>query len=811
MTPADHTPASADHTSASAGNASASADRAPDPADRVSVDADRPSAAEGDTTRDHTDTAPLTGKRRIAFVSLVKEGQLPGLETLLRSLALSNPGVCEDFVVLHPGLPTEALKPMRRLHPRLVERHGTEHADLLRISGYDTLISLSPGMLVCGDISPLLRLRTGVGAVVRQLTRTAATQPDPEGLLVIHREPTQHRDDRYEAAPGGEVQHETVPCRDAEHGSAQLRSTIDALAARPDRSLDASYDFLVSRLHGDTPVPETVRVLRFDVEHRPWVDSREGYEPVEELWASYGLSDSEFHARFCALRGFQHPELLAHFAPHVLAEDPTVDLAHKLGSVHLASGDYEAAVRVLTGVTAHANQPRFHETLGRALMAVSRYEEATTHFLLATADPEVAPRAFGRLAKLAWVLGELEASKRYAQQGLTAEPIHRECRAQARREPYQLDAGQAEPGLPDQQFAHVALYATGQENAGDKVLPEAVRRCLGGDPGPAHWYGVDVHRRFDEDALAEVNARRGLVVGGGGLFLPDAMPNGNSAWQWNIPDDLLRRIQVPLAVFAVGYNVFDGQSYGGERGERFVQSLRTLAERADFFGLRNRGSLERIRAQLPAELRERIVYQPCPTTVTRHLLPGWTDPATRTDTILLNCAYDRSGLRFGHDYAHFLDQIAFAVRALRQHADVRYAPHMPDDERLVHDLRRTHGITLPVEALYDRTNSEIHALFRTVKLVIGMRGHAGMIPFGCGTPILSLVSHPKMIYFLADIDRPEWGLSVHEPQLGAQLTERALAVLNDHAAAVADVHDRQRGLWEVTRANVQYLRTLMGS
>ncbi|MGW2923867.1 hypothetical protein ACWC8S_02925, partial [Streptomyces fungicidicus] len=26
------------------------------------------------------------------------------------------------------------------------------------------------------------------------------------------------------------------------------------------------------------------------------------------------------------------------------------------------------------------------------------------------------------------------------------------------------------------------------------------------------------------------------------------------------------------------------------------------------------------------------------------------------------------------------------------------------------------------------------------RLVIGMRGHAGMIPFGCGTPILSLVS-----------------------------------------------------------------------
>lgn len=731
-------------------------------------------------------TVPLTGKRRIAFACLVEEKQLPGLANLLRSLALSNPGLCEDFVVLHPGARSDALEPLRRLHPRLVERVGTERDDLLRISGYDTLVVLTPGMVVRGDIGPLLRLRTGVGAV-RRIASVGSPQPDPNGLLVL-------------------------PCE-----AAQQADSVAEFITDPDWWLDASYDFLVSRLYDDTPVPETARVLRFEADHWPWAERREGYEPAEELWASYELTDDEFRARYCALPGAQHPDLLAHFAPQALLQRPTVDLAHKLGSVHLATGDYEAAVQVLGGVSAKANQPRFHETYGRALMAVSRYVEAETHFLLATADSEVAPRAFGRLAKLAWVRGELEASKEYARQGLTAEPVHRECRAQIRREPYALDVTDgdsgpaAQPGAPEEQFAHVALYATGQENAGDKVLPEAVRRALDVDPGPARWHGLDAHRRFDEGALEEVNARRGLVVGGGGLFLPDTMPNGDSGWQWNISDALLRRVEVPLAVFAVGYNVFDGQAYRGARGERFHASLRALAERADFFGLRNHGSVERVRDLLPAELRDRVVYQPCPTTVTRHLLPNWTDPATdgRSDTVLLNCAYDRSGLRFGHDYGHFLDQLALAVRSLREHTDVRYAPHMPDDERLVADLRRTHGITLPVEPLYDRTNAEIHALFRRVKLVIGMRGHAGMIPFGCGTPILSLVSHPKMVYFLADIDRPEWGVSVHDRELGAQLTERALAVLNDHAAAVADVHDRQRGLWEITRANAETVRSLM--
>ena len=46
----------------------------------------------------------LTGKRRVAFASYVDENYLPGFLALLRSLALSNPGVCEDFVVLHDDL-----------------------------------------------------------------------------------------------------------------------------------------------------------------------------------------------------------------------------------------------------------------------------------------------------------------------------------------------------------------------------------------------------------------------------------------------------------------------------------------------------------------------------------------------------------------------------------------------------------------------------------------------------------------------------------------------------------------------------------
>ncbi|MEU0757019.1 tetratricopeptide repeat protein [Streptomyces albogriseolus] len=728
------------------------------------------------------DRSAVTGRRRIAFAVRTDAAGLPGTAALLRSLALAAPNVCEDVVVLHPGLPDPAFDPLRRLHPRVVARRDGGLADLLRPAGYDTVVVLTPDTVVLGDIGPLLRLRHGVGAVPR------AGADDVrggllDGLLVVQRADL---DDSLLARLAAGEDPETV-----------LEKVLNPV--------DGRYDFPAARLGDDLPVPPHVAVLRF-----PRASGVPASGPAAEVWRRFAPDDDAFRAAYCALPGEKHPELLAHLAPPLLTARPSLDLARTVAEVYRRQGRYDEAVEVLAPVVGdRLDAPRCQETLGVCLMALSRYAEAETRLLLAAASPDVAPRAYAQLARLAWILGRDEDARRYALEGLDADPTDAGCHAwQVRTRPERAETdGGGEAAAAREQLAHVALFAEGRENAGDKVLPEAVRLCFGPDTGPRRWYARPVHRLVDEAALEELNARRGVVVGGGGLFLPDTSPNGHSHWQWNVPDALLERLTAPLAVFAVGYNVFDGQLY---RRTRFAESLRVLVERSAFFGLRNHGSIDRVRELLPAGLRDRVRYQPCPTTVARRLVPGWTDPAERTDTVLVNCAYDRAGLRFGHDYGHFLAQTAFALRGLRERADVRYAAHMPADERFVDDLRRVHGLTLPVEQLYERTNDDIRALFRTSRLVIGMRGHAGMIPFGCGTPILSLVSHPKLAYFLSDIGREEWGLSVHDRDLGPLLLERAAAVLDDHAGAVADVHAAQRPLWEVTRANLGELREVFG-
>ncbi|MER5947303.1 CDC27 family protein [Streptomyces sp. NPDC001904] len=721
------------------------------------------------------DRSAVTGKRRIAFAVHADASTLPAVATLLRSLVLSNPAVCEDVVVLHPGLADAEFDALRRLHPRLLTRRADSREEVFRLPDHDTVIALDPAMVVLGDLGELLRLRHGVAAVPQVWCDASGTERRsvlPDGLLVVQR-------------------------ADAE--AARDRDT--ALAADSVVPVDARYDFLTRRLHDGLPVPEQVAVLHFS---HP--SDAPGYGPAAEARARFELDDDAFRAAYRALPGGKHPELVAHLAPPLLETRPSLDLARTVADVYRQQGRYDEAVAVLAPVLDdRADAPRCHETLGLCLMALSRYAEAETHLLLAAASPDTAPRAFAQLARLAWLCGREADAHAYARQGLTADPTDAGCHSWYVRT---REEARAEPGAgsASEQLAHVALFAEGNENAGDKVLPEAVRQCFGTDTGPRHWYGQHAHLLVDEAALERLNARRGVVVGGGGLFLPDTSPNSTSHWQWNVPDDLLRRLTAPLAVFAVGYNVFDGQQY---RRTRFAESLRTLVERSAFFGLRNHGSIDRVRELLPAELRDRVRHQPCPTTVADLLVPP-AERVPRSDTVLVNCAYDRAGLRFGHDYGHFLAETAGALRQLRERADVRYAAHMPADEKFVHDLRREHGLSLPVERLYALSNDAIRDLYRRARLVIGMRGHAGMIPFGCGTPILSLVSHPKLAYFLSDIDRPAWGLSVHDRDLGPRLAERAGALLDDHDAAVADVRAAQEILWKTTQENIAELRGTFG-
>lgn len=355
-------------------------------------------------------------------------------------------------------------------------------------------------------------------------------------------------------------------------------------------------------------------------------------------------------------------------------------------------------------------------------------------------------------------------------------------------------------------ITHFGVHAPA--NAGDRVLFEAVREAI--EPkGGAPWALRDVRAPVTPHAVDSVNRSRGMVIGGGGLFLVDITSGSPSGWQWPCPADLLRRIDVPIVVFAVGYNRFRGQ---GDFPAAFVESLHALAERAAFIGIRNHGSIRALSSYLPDDLARKLVYQPCPTTVMSHLAMSGAEyepPRRSRRRLAINTAFDRFALRMAGREQETLGSIArLAKRAADEGWEVTLVGHLFDDEAVAPFLRQA-GVPFSIRHLTGVPTAEILRFYRSIDLAIGMRGHAQMVPFGLGTSILSLVAHDKMGWFLDDVGHPEWGVDFRQEDFGDRLDAAFTALSGDLPAAREQVSAARERLWCITRANVAAVRSAL--
>ena len=346
---------------------------------------------------------------------------------------------------------------------------------------------------------------------------------------------------------------------------------------------------------------------------------------------------------------------------------------------------------------------------------------------------------------------------------------------------------------------HIANFGA---NAGDVLLPVCCATCSRRRIGPINWRARNVHEVVDDGAVARLNRSAGLVIGGGGLFLADTNPNELSGWQWPCATETLERIGAPLALFAVGYNQFRGQ---GELGPVFRRNLEALARRATYIGLRNSGSIEAVRALLPADLHGVVRYQPCMTTLTGLLYPDRVRPRTGEHVVAFNAAFDRADLRFGGRRDEILGEVARAAAHLADRATIVVILHLAGDAALLPWFEAA-GVPHRVVDLVGRPPAEILRAWSEATVAVGMRGHAQMIPFGCGRPIVSLASHDKLWYFLDDIGARDWGVELRDDDVAERITAAVHAQLDDLSGCEARVVAARRRLWDVSLANVEELR-----
>jgi hypothetical protein len=236
-----------------------------------------------------------------------------------------------------------------------------------------------------------------------------------------------------------------------------------------------------------------------------------------------------------------------------------------------------------------------------------------------------------------------------------------------------------------------------------------------------------------------------IIIGGHGLLMPDSNKNINSGWGFNIKIENLEKIKPPIVFFAVGYNVFHGEN-------SFIPIFRNhitkCLEKSLFFGLRNYGSINAVKEYLPSYLHSKISYQPCMTTMTS-IYPNYpnetgifkTKPANE---IAISVAFNHFENRFGSNYQSIFEQLIKYCQTMEQKGFkiILCGHHVLDTHNKHIKYFKRHGFL--IRPLYKCSENTVYEFYKNKKLVIGMRGHGLMIPFGLNVPVLSLRLLPKI-------------------------------------------------------------------
>lgn len=357
----------------------------------------------------------------------------------------------------------------------------------------------------------------------------------------------------------------------------------------------------------------------------------------------------------------------------------------------------------------------------------------------------------------------------------------------------------------DTTITHVCCHKV--DNVGDTVLAQCVRKTFEYFM-PVNWNLSYVRDEVTQQSLETFNRTKAVVVGGGGLFLPDTNKNVVSGWQWSIPKEYLGEIKCPLMIYSVGYNYFPGQEPSGF----FCENLAELCRNSAFFGLRNYGSINKVKELLPEELREKVVYQPCTTTLIRKIYGDAVAPKTSSRKVAINMAFDRMDRRFGEDKELILKQISvFAKNLTERGYEVILVYHTSGDQRM-RPYFNAENFRYTEKYLVSSLPDEVLEFYNSVDLVLGMRGHAQMIPFGLNCEIISMGTHDKMRYFLEDIDALDWYVNLREnpEKLSETLMEKFIHIHEtDSENTKRRLVEAQEKLWAVTVENMKAISEFM--
>lgn len=301
-------------------------------------------------------------------------------------------------------------------------------------------------------------------------------------------------------------------------------------------------------------------------------------------------------------------------------------------------------------------------------------------------------------------------------------------------------------------------------NFGDLALQWTVQNGIARQiEEPVQWVPIDLKQPtpIHGDLIDLIN-RTGdaLVVGGGGMVMCGDGFKTRSGWQFNIGLEELDRLDVPLIIYGIGYNVFP---YNDPPPDDLTQNhLRATYKKASAFSVRDRGTKKTL---AKFGIGGPIDVIPDPAMFTPGLVPDLPGIKIGERVMALNWAGDRSARRFLN--VEETDAIEIVGRTLQEFSKqqgydrIIYVPHVQKYDcgwaakqfkYILGD--RFYNLAEHCPWMYPEQYVNVPFLagvYSRCDVALGMRGHANIIPYGQGCSIVPYGDHPKQMFFANEV------------------------------------------------------------
>lgn len=268
--------------------------------------------------------------------------------------------------------------------------------------------------------------------------------------------------------------------------------------------------------------------------------------------------------------------------------------------------------------------------------------------------------------------------------------------------------------------------------------------------------------------ISTINNYDYILVGGGGLILPDSAPNKVSCWQWNISKENIMKINKPIYVLSIGYNLFFNQNMNmpnranniedKTRMKIFKENISALINKSVKFTLRHKNDVKNLLNIVGNEYSDKIDYEMCATVwyVNKYWKPKLSQMNNGEKYYAIEIKDDREWRRYykikkDKYYAYLLDIVKTHIK---NNDKILYLSH--DGSKNFYNYLKKNKVNIPYLNNAVANENEIMKNYSKIHTIYCSAGHSQMMSYGLGIKIISLVTHPKIRNFCDDVNNTDF-------------------------------------------------------